>query len=87
MVTTGLALVDSTEQSLGCRRGRKTGRKGTEEALEDTTPLAPSGFPVLETSLGLWTDEPRAHLKSVSISTTNKGTGGEMLITNQNGTQ
>lgn len=87
MVTTGLASVGGTEQPLGCRRGRRTGRKGTEEALGDTTPLAPLGFPVLETSLGLCTDEPRAHLKSVSISTTNKGTGGKMLITDQNGIQ
>lgn len=84
-VTIRLALMNGTEQPLRCRRGRKMGRKEKrEEALGDAKHMAPPGFPVLETSQGHWTDEPRAHseicqshLKSVSISTTNKWTEGK----------
>lgn len=61
----------------GGRQGER--RNGKEEALGDTKRTAPLGFPILETRLGHWTDEPRvyseicqSHLNCVSISTMNK---------------
>lgn len=86
MVTTGLAPVDSTEQP-GLQKGEEDGKKGDGRGPRGHNASCTIRLFCPGNQPRALDRRARAHLKSVSISTTNKGVGGKMLITNQNGTQ